>query len=140
VEQKRFTLEEANAMLPALREDLKQLQALMRQMEERNRSMQRTKARLKESPTHIDIRIDPFFEEESQLEFMRIEAELLISNFTRKGVLLKMIEPGLLDFPAVLDGEEVLICWKEGEARASHYHGWHDGFAGRKPYPTDPAS
>jgi len=139
VTDKRFTLEEANALLPALQEDLKQLQALMRQMEERSGKLQGTKAKLKQSRTHIDIGIDPFFEEESRLEFMRIEAELLISNFSRKGVLLKMIEPGLLDFPAVVDGEEVLICWKEGEARISHYHGWHDGFAGRKPFPPDPA-
>src|SRR5690606_32641805 len=115
VEQKRFTLEEANAMLPALRDDLKQLQGLMRQLEERNRHLQARKAKLKQSPTHLDIGIDPFFEEEGQLEFMRIEAELLVSNFARKGVLLKMIEPGLLDFPALLNGEEVLICWKEGE-------------------------
>ncbi len=137
MEQKRFTLEEANAMLPALQKDLKQLQALTKEMEERNRKMNQTKAKLKQSPIHLDIGIDPFFEEEGQLEFMRMEIELLISNFSRKGVLLKMIAPGLLDFPAVVDGEEVLICWKEGEARVSHYHGWHDGFAGRKPFPTD---
>ncbi|MNJ78054.1 hypothetical protein D3C77_756970 [compost metagenome] len=66
---------------------------------------------------------------------MKMETELLIQNFARKGVLLKMIHPGLIDFPAELNGQQVLICWKEGEEQATHYHGWHDGFMGRKPFP-----
>lgn len=68
---------------------------------------------------------------------MRMEAEMLIKNFARKGVQLKMISPGLVDFPARLDGEEILLCWREGEETITHYHGWNDGFMGRKWLPED---
>lgn len=46
-------------------------------------------------------------------------------------------EVGLVDFPAIIDGQEVLLCWKSDEASLQFYHGMHDGFAGRKPIPQD---
>ena len=42
---------------------------------------------------------------------------------------------GIVDFPAVIDGQEVLLCWRTDEERVSWYHGIHDGFAGRKLIP-----
>jgi hypothetical protein len=44
-----------------------------------------------------------------------------------------MIDPGLIDFPARVGDKDVLLCWKQGEPSVSHYHGWEDGFIGRKP-------
>ncbi|OBZ13861.1 MULTISPECIES: DUF2203 domain-containing protein [Bacillales] len=130
-----FTLDEANELLPQLKEDLKLLQQLTAQFENLYVDYQKEKAVYEQAFAAVQGSKDPFFEQESQLEFMKMEADLLIDNFSRKGVLLKMINPGLIDFPAVLDGENILICWKEGEEHISHYHGWHDGFVGRKPYP-----
>ncbi|WP_424767619.1 DUF2203 domain-containing protein [Paenibacillus sp. sgz302251] len=135
MENKRFTRSEANALLPQLKADLRQLQQVMEQFEDLHTEYQMTKATYKQAHKGSMDAQDPFFEMESKLDFMKIETDLLIENFSRKGVLLKMIKPGLLDFPAMLDGEEILICWKEGEDEASHYHGWHDGFIGRKPFP-----
>jgi hypothetical protein len=135
VEKKIFTLSEANALLPELNEDLLKLQELTSRIQEQYRELQKKKAEYKRSSVPAHKQEDPFFEMEGQIDFMRMEAEMLIDNFTRKGVLLKMINPGLVDFPAIVDGEEVLICWKQGEERITHYHGWHDGFAGRKKHP-----
>lgn len=42
---------------------------------------------------------------------------------------------GLVDFPAIIDGEEVFLCWKSDEPELMYYHGVTDGFAGRKPIP-----
>ncbi|MBW7454012.1 DUF2203 domain-containing protein [Paenibacillus sepulcri] len=137
MEKRGFTPDEANALLPQLKEDLLQLQELTKRFEEQYSDLQKRKALHKQAAAPAGGAQDPFFEREGRLEFLKMEAEMLIENFTRKGVLLKMINPGLIDFPAVLDGEEVLICWKEGEPRASHYHGWHNGFAGRKPLPGE---
>jgi hypothetical protein len=39
---------------------------------------------------------------------------------------------GLVDFPAMIDGEEVLLCWRSDEPEVLYYHGLEDGFAGRK--------
>ncbi|MBP1155342.1 MULTISPECIES: DUF2203 domain-containing protein [unclassified Paenibacillus] len=132
---KIFTLSEANELLPQLKEDLLKLQTLTKEFEEQYLELKKKKAERERVSFRKEDDQDPFFEAESQLEFMRIEVNLLIENFTRKGVLLKMINPGLLDFPAVLEGKEVLICWKQGEERITHFHGWHEGFMGRKTHP-----
>ena len=55
------------------------------------------------------------------------------------GCLVKDLEKGLLDFPAILDNEEVYLCWRLGEDRIRFWHRHHEGFAGRKPLdPSDP--
>jgi hypothetical protein len=135
MESKCFTPSEANALLPQLKEDLVRLQALVGQVEKEYMELQKIRAIHEQSSLRSEGGGDPFFEVESRIDFMKMETELLISNFSRKGVLLKMISPGLIDFPAILDGESILICWKEGEETVSHYHGWNDGFAGRKSLP-----
>lgn len=133
--EKRFTPGEANAMLPELKEELKRLQELTAEYQRQFAELQKQKAAYKHPPGGRQANADPFFAEEGRIDFMRMEIDLLIGNFARKGVLLKMISPGLLDFPAVIDGKDVLICWKEGEETITHYHGWNDGFVGRKPLP-----
>ncbi len=44
---------------------------------------------------------------------------------------------GLVDFPALIQGREVLLCWRSDEDAIRFYHGIHDGFAGRKPIPAE---
>src|SRR6188472_1605358 len=41
----------------------------------------------------------------------------------RLGVLVKDLDSGLVDFPALLEGEEVLLCWQVGEEKVAHWHG-----------------
>jgi hypothetical protein len=48
------------------------------------------------------------------------------------GVQIKDLDIGLLDFPCLVNGETVLLCWKLGEKRITHWHGTDEGFAGRK--------
>ena len=49
------------------------------------------------------------------------------------GCLIKDLDTGLLDFPALINNEEVYLCWKLGEDRIRFYHRQNEGFAGRKP-------
>lgn len=42
---------------------------------------------------------------------------------------------GLVDFPARIDGEDVLLCWRSDEPAIRYYHGVEEGYAGRKPIP-----
>ena len=46
---------------------------------------------------------------------------------------LRDISTGLIDFPAVIDGEEALLCWRLGEPEVAFWHRRDDGFAGRRP-------
>lgn len=55
------------------------------------------------------------------------------------GCVVKDLDMGLLDFPAIVDNEEVYLCWRLGEDRIRFYHRQDEGFAGRKPLdPNDP--
>lgn len=42
---------------------------------------------------------------------------------------------GLVDFPAIIDAEEVYLCWKSDEEKVMYYHGINEGFRGRKLIP-----
>ncbi|MFA3782133.1 DUF2203 domain-containing protein [Melioribacteraceae bacterium 4301-Me] len=42
---------------------------------------------------------------------------------------------GLVDFPAIIDNEEVLLCWRSDEDDIKFYHSIEEGYAGRKPIP-----
>jgi Uncharacterized conserved protein (DUF2203) len=48
------------------------------------------------------------------------------------GVEVKDVSTGLLDFPAVRHGEEVLLCWRVGEESVAWWHDRASGFAGRR--------
>ncbi|HLW44181.1 MAG TPA: DUF2203 domain-containing protein [Candidatus Acidoferrales bacterium] len=53
------------------------------------------------------------------------------------GCVVKDLDAGLLDFPAILKNEEVYLCWRVGEDRIRFYHRQDEGFAGRKPIDPD---
>jgi hypothetical protein len=56
-----------------------------------------------------------------------------LDQILETGCLIKDLDVGLLDFPSVIDNEEVYLCWKLGEDRIRYYHKQNEGFAGRKP-------
>jgi len=63
-------------------------------------------------------------------------AETLKSALNRileTGCLIKDLDVGLLDFPAVINKQDVYLCWKLGEDRIRFYHRQDEGFANRKP-------
>jgi hypothetical protein len=44
---------------------------------------------------------------------------------------------GLVDFPSVIKGNEVFLCWRSDEEDISWYHTTDEGYQGRKPIPDD---
>lgn len=71
---------------------------------------------------------------------LRLEREQLaqvvqsaIEQIHATGCLVKDLDMGLLDFPALIDNEEVYLCWRMGEDRIRYYHRQREGFAARKP-------
>ena len=75
-------------------------------------------------------------------EVKALEARLseILGWFTAEGLDLKGIAPLLLDFPARLNGDDVLLCWLEGERELRWYHKAEHGFAGRRPLPGPAAA
>jgi hypothetical protein len=56
-----------------------------------------------------------------------------IAELDAAQIVLRDIARGLVDFPALRDGEEIYLCWQEGEERIAFWHDPESGFAGRRP-------
>ena len=59
----------------------------------------------------------------------------LVDEINAAGAEVKDVDTGLIDFPALLNGETVLLCWQLGEDEIRFWHRAGDGFAGRRPLP-----
>jgi hypothetical protein len=117
-----FTLAEARSLLPevlkradeaiSVRADLVELQAALEQGEPHSRLGGLAEAK-------------------------GFQAQLseLLGWFPAQGIELKSIAPLLLDFPAEIEGQSVLLCWLEGERELGWYHIPDYGFAGRRVIP-----
>ena len=61
----------------------------------------------------------------------------LVDEINAHGAEVKDLDSGLIDFPALRNGETVLLCWQLGEDEIAFWHGTDDGYAGRRPLPLD---
>jgi hypothetical protein len=130
-----FTPSEANELLAEVRplaESLVQHRQGMRLAAERRA---RLTARIAGNGGDLDPQepgeLDEQFQRESHAVTQAAE------QLERLGVLVKDLDTGLVDFPALHEGEEVLLCWQVGEDEVAYWHGADEGFAGRKPLPLD---
>ena len=64
-------------------------------------------------------------------DFEKLDA--LVHRIQDTGVLIKDINTGLLDFPALRNGREVYLCWQYGEGVIAYWHEVDAGYAGRQP-------
>ena len=61
----------------------------------------------------------------------------LVDEIAGHGAEVKDLDSGLIDFPALRNGETVLLCWQLGEDEIGFWHGTDDGYAGRRPLPFE---
>ena len=68
-----------------------------------------------------------------------IGPEAALAELDERGIVLRDVERGLVDFPSRHpDGRVVLLCWQSGEDDLGWWHLPEDGFAGRRPLPLPP--
>ena len=121
VHDKHFTLEQANAMLEKIKPKIEQMAQLKKLLDDKNYDIYRHEYfggvgpnGTGEFPLEMDELID------------------IIKEIASKGILIKGINNGILDFPAVRsNGEEVYLCWMLGEKKIMFWHRIPDGFPGR---------
>jgi len=128
---KHFTLDEANSLLPFINQELTFLQTLKREFQAKYLELKRKKHAYNEIKQG-SFEQDPFFLLETELEFMQIDAKNHMNSVEMKGIELKDIDMGLVDFPAIYKNAEVLLCWRQGEGSIGFYHSREDGFSGRQ--------
>jgi hypothetical protein len=132
-----FTVGEANALLPHLREVLARIQELRGVVEEGTNQLKILDVIWGRSvsepgnPDHED------FEKHRKVIGGAVEEieELIREEIIGLGVRFPPggLEHGLLDFPTKLDGRWVYLCWRLGEEELTAWHEVEDGFMGRKP-------
>ena len=64
-----------------------------------------------------------------------VEVTLGFEQLERLDIVVRDLERGLVDFPALIDGREVYLCWLLDEPQVTHWHGIESGFAGRRRLP-----
>jgi hypothetical protein len=127
-----FNLDEAHSLLPVLESLLRTAIAGKKLMEEVEAEMQALTQRIfLNGGTHLDVVATARRKAERAKAEQR--AKDALAEIDSIGVQVKDIDIGLLDFPCVVDGEVVLLCWKMGEPSITHWHSTQEGFAGRKP-------
>jgi hypothetical protein len=62
-----------------------------------------------------------------------VEMQQTLAEFCRRDIQIKDLDRGLVDFPAIVAGREVFLCWEQGEADIDYWHDLDAGYAGREP-------
>jgi hypothetical protein len=131
VAHRTFTLDEANAVLVELRpvaERMVELRARHREVIEKQDEL---RARIGSNGGGLSA--SDVTDLDAEIAQITPALEACIDRILEEGVQVKDIEAGLLDFPSLRDGHEVLLCWRVGEGAIEFWHGTDEGFAGRKP-------
>lgn len=133
--ERHFTPEEANALLEQVRPLAELLVAHRRTFTVAAARRARLASRISGNGGDFDPQ-EPR-ELEAQMEREAAEVAQAVEELQALGVVVKDLDRGLVDFPALRGGEEVLLCWQVGEDEVAFWHGLEEGFAGRKPLPLD---
>ena len=121
--KKHFTIDEARSYLPTLRYKMSELMRIKAELDHIGFNIYTRKYRPGFNPDTLTEFPDEF------LQFMDG-----IQSFQEDGVIIKGVDEGLADFPALRDnGEEVFLCWKAGEDDIYNWHTLDGGFQGRRP-------
>jgi hypothetical protein len=62
-----------------------------------------------------------------------LEVRRLLLTLQEAGIVIRDIDRGLIDFPAILEGREVYLCWELGEDEVGYWHELDAGYRGREP-------
>lgn len=120
---RHYTREEANAALPTLRPLLQRLRDARDLLTDAEAHTVLSDAAPKNGGGEAGTQVG-----ESFLEVRRILASL-----NEAGILVRDIDRGLIDFPTVIDGREVYLCWQLDDTAVDYWHGPESGFDGRQP-------
>jgi len=115
-------LDEARALLPKIRTWLEQLDASRRLLQKEEQTVEKLMA------GGDDVGGKPVN------QWLRTLAKIrsVLAEFNSREIQLKDVERGLLDFPAIIEGREVFLCWEKDEDDIEHWHDLDAGYAGRE--------
>jgi hypothetical protein len=131
-----FTTDEANRTLPLvipITEDVVDAYRRLGELAQEYRAARGAEDRTAEGQARLN-------EAKQKMSALSDHIEACMAELSEIGCHLKDPQEGLIDFPAELDGEAILLCWKVGEERVEYWHNEIEGFAGRRPLPVTSAT
>ncbi|HZP45145.1 MAG TPA: DUF2203 domain-containing protein [Candidatus Binataceae bacterium] len=127
---KLFTLQEADALLPALELLVRDLQTCVRDLRTRIADL------VERDPALAGMQLPELVERYPELSRPASRMAQLAHEIESRGCFLKDVDLGLIDFPWEKDDDEVaFLCWQPGEPRLVAWHPIEGGFAQRRPLP-----
>ena len=131
---KLFEVEEANQLLPQVREILRQLRKRRNELEQLEKKKAVEELAWLQPDGTVSPKAQVELERLNQLQEKRMEAfEESLGQLNSMGAQMKDLDAGLVDFFAARGDELVYLCWKDGEDEIRHWHDLESGFAGRRP-------
>lgn len=125
---KLFTVDEANALIGELRPLVERIKIHLDALKEKSEVMIREERLTPSSPELMKS-----LQQNAAIASLIQEVKCMVEEINAYGCICKGIEEGLVDFPCLLGGEIVYLCWRLGEESVTYWHRIEDGFAGRKP-------
>jgi len=132
---KRFTLPEAQRLIPLVDRLLQEAIRLKPDFDKAGAELAKMKERIHMMGGSVVDR-PPFVEVKERRDRASQGLRKAIQELIDLGVELKDLDSGLVDFPTLFRGREVYLCWKIGETAIEFWHG-EEGFRGRKPIDQD---
>ena len=121
--QKHYTRDEARALLPQVRQWLGRIASLRKDLQIHDKRLAGMMA----------AGCDRGGELVNNWVMALAGVNDILIEFHRRDIQIKDIDRGLLDFPAMLGGKEVFLCWEQDEDDIEYWHDLDSGFAGREP-------
>ena len=132
--ERHYTPEEVDALIPRLADIVGRAMERHAQATALQRRLGEEQARIQTSGGGLIDRRD-WKARAERLDGLAIEVRQALEEIAALGGVAKDLELGLVDFPGLLGGDTVNLCWKYGETAVRYWHGLNEGYAQRKPLP-----
>jgi hypothetical protein len=119
---KHYTRDEARALLPQIRTWLAELN---RRREEVERYDKRLSGLNTEGQDHGGETVNNWIRALAGMQ-------QILADFQRRQIVIKDLSRGLIDFPAIIGGKEVFLCWESDEDDIEFWHDLETGYGGRE--------
>ena len=133
---KRFTLPEAERLLPEIEKVIREAVSLKVQYQDAEQAIQSFAQRVA-MQGGVVIDRDTVLRQRAERDRCGERLKAAVEEIQEHGCVIKDLDVGLIDFPTLFRGKEVYLCWRMGESGIRHWHGVDEGFAGRKPIDDD---
>ena len=120
-----FTPQDVNKILPEIQKQFSQIILLRNKVISLQEDLQKI--------TNEGSKFSNFIAKKQELNSVVSRLYKEIEGLEKRGIMIKSVDDGLLDFPSLRFDEEVWLCWKYGESEIKFWHGRDEGFMGRKP-------